>query len=755
MAGSPLPQFRADLEVLPNRRGSRKAGYILRDPHTEWVFELGEEDYFICQQLDGRTSFATLQARYEERFGETFSPAELDAFLEQLRRCGFLRETASVSPEELEDVWGQEDHGKIYRFPLVHTDGFFSWLAPRVRWVFTRQFVWLSLPVVLFSLWLMITHWSTYTRQFDQLWQFSHLMGLALVGLLGVMIPREVVGGCALKLFGGVVPTGGISIARLRPRVFVDLRAARWIPKPAKIRVIFAHGYVPIVVWAVGTIGWWLTTPGTRMNSVWLFLSATAAWSALWNWNPKLPRDGYQLLSVWFETRRLRPRAMRAFERLFVSWEPTEPLSRRERCWFLAFGFGAWLYLILHVWIIWGSVGSALVRSFQGAGAAVFVLAFLYCFPGRFTKPLKRAGLWLLAGKARLGVRRLVRLGLAATVLTVMFLPYPYQTGGPFKILPLKQTEIHAEVEGRITEVLVRENSWVERNQALARIDPREYEKNLETAREQLTAAEAQLRLLRAGPKPEEVERAEQQVQKAEQDVREARVKLNFSRPRAERYTELYREEAVSRQEYENALRTRDVDIEQLNVNLKALEVAKANLAVVKSGPRPEEIEAQEAEVRRLQTVVRNYEEQLRLTVLTSPAEGRVITPYIDQRVGQYLKKGDLFAVVADPRTVQIEVQVPEEEAPQVRRGAAVQIVPWAFPHKTFLGTVLSVAPVATHNEGLTTVRVLAEIPNPDQVLKADMTGYAKISAAEKPVWDVLFRPLIRWFQVEFWYWIP
>ncbi|MEW6297184.1 MAG: PqqD family protein, partial [Thermodesulfobacteriota bacterium] len=146
MAGSPLPQFRADLEVLPSRRGSRKAGYILRDPHTEWVFELGEEDYFICQQLDGRTSFATLQARYEERFGETFSPAELDAFLEQLRRCGFLRETASVSPEELEDVWGQEDHGKIYRFPLVHTDGFFSWLAPRVRWVFTRQFVWLSLP---------------------------------------------------------------------------------------------------------------------------------------------------------------------------------------------------------------------------------------------------------------------------------------------------------------------------------------------------------------------------------------------------------------------------------------------------------------------------------------------------------------------------------------------------------------------------------------------------------------------------------
>lgn len=755
MTDDPLPQFRADLEILPTRRGSRGVSYVLRDPRTDWVFELGEEDYFICQQLDGHTSLAVLQTRYAERFGETFSAEELDAFLAQLRRCGFLQEVARVSPDALEEVWGQEDHGKVYRFPLVRTDGFFSWLAPRLRWMFTRSFVWGSLPFVLFALWLMITQWSTYTRQFDQLWQFSNLLWLAVVGLLGVMIPREVVGGCALKLAGGVVPVGGISIVRLRPRVFVDFSATRWIPKPAKIRVIFAHGYVPIVVWAIGTIGWWLTVPGTRSNTFWLFLSATGAWSALWNWNPKLPRDGYQLLSVWCETRRLRPRAMRAFARLLVSWEPTEPLSRRERLWFLAFGFGAWLYLILHVWILWGSVGSALVRSLQGAGAAIFILAFLYCFPGRFTKPLKRLGLWLLASKARLSVKRIVRLGLAMTILIVMFLPYPYQTGGPFRILPLKQTEIHAEVEGRIIEVLVRENSWVARHQPLARIDPREYEKTLQTAREQLAAAEAQLRLLRAGPKPEEVERAEQQVQKAQQDVREAQVRVNFSRPRAERYTELYREEAVSRQEYENALRTRDVDIEQLNVALKALEVAKANLAVVKSGPRPEEIEAQEAEVRRLQTVVRNYEEQLRLTILTSPTEGQVITPYIDQRVGQYLKRGDLFAVVADPRTVQIEVQVPQEEAPLVRRGATVRVVPWAFPSTTFLGTVLSVAPVATPNGGLTTVRVLAEIPNPDQLLKADMTGYAKIDAEEKPVWDVLLRPLIRWFQVEVWYWIP
>ncbi len=35
------------------------------------------------------------------------------------------------------------------------------------------------------------------------------------------------------------------------------------------------------------------------------------------------------------------------------------------------------------------------------------------------------------------------------------------------------------------------------------------------------------------------------------------------------------------------------------------------------------------------------------------------------------------------------------------------------------------------------------------------MTGYAKIATGDRPVWDVLFRPIIRWFKVQVWYWIP
>jgi len=52
-------------------------------------------------------------------------------------------------------------------------------------------------------------------------------------------------------------------------------------------------------------------------------------------------------------------------------------------------------------------------------------------------------------------------------------------------------------------------------------------------------------------------------------------------------------------------------------------------------------------------------------------------------------------------------------------------------------------------------LRVVTEVPNPDGRLKSDMTGYAKIAAGDRPLWDVIFRPLIRWVRVKVWSWIP
>jgi len=363
-------------------------------------------------------------------------------------------------------------------------------------------------------------------------------------------------------------------------------------------------------------------------------------------------------------------------------------------------------------------------------------------------------------------LRYALRLGLPAILLGVMFIPYPYQTGGPFRFLPTKRAEVRSEVEGLVEAILVREGDWVKAGQPLARIAGRTHEKNLKATLARLEETKAQLDLLLAGAKPEEIETALA-------DVRTAGTSLAWSSPRAKRYAELSKQQLVSAQELENALRQRDLDQARLDE-------AEANLELVRSAARPEQVEAMKAEIRSLQALADNFQVDLERTSLLSPMDGQIVTSRVEELEGTYLKPGtrDLVVQIEDPRVIQAEVEVPEEDAASVRIGAAVKVVPWSYHRMTFLGRAVSIAPVATSNaadsstamvHGQTqgtaqvsmsnstykVVRVISEIPNPEGLLKTDMSGYAKIETENRPVWDVLFRPIIRWVMVQVWYWIP
>jgi putative peptide zinc metalloprotease protein len=210
--------------------------------------------------------------------------------------------------------------------------------------------------------------------------------------------------------------------------------------------------------------------------------------------------------------------------------------------------------------------------------------------------------------------------------------------------------------------------------------------------------------------------------------------------------------------EYERNVLSTAASLEQAQSKLLLL---RKEQTLLTNPPDIEAIRALEADVRRLQTMLADFKSQVELTKLKAPLTGRVTTPLIDQAVGKYLKKGDLFAAVEAPQAVQVEIQVPEADAPQVKQGARVKVVAWAYPYETFYGTVRDIAPIALQPAAgekaaaAKFVRVVAELPNPDLRLKAQLTGYAKIKADVIPVWQVISRLIGRWFAVQFWYWLP
>jgi hypothetical protein len=69
---------------------------------------------------------------------------------------------------------------------------------------------------------------------------------------------------------------------------------------------------------------------------------------------------------------------------------------------------------------------------------------------------------------------------------------------------------------------------------------------------------------------------------------------------------------------------------------------------------------------------------------------------------------------------------------------------------------VTSIAPIAAkQEEGQTETSVLVScrIDNPSRLLKADMTGKAKIYCGGRRIVDVLSRRIMRYVRIEFWSW--
>src|SRR5262245_23584208 len=74
------------------------------------------------------------------------------------------------------------------------------------------------------------------------------------------------------------------------------------------------------------------------------------------------------------------------------------------------------------------------------------------------------------------------------------------------------EVQVSPEVGGRIVELRVDEGSRVMRGDLVARLDTRDVELQVARVRAERGAADAQLRLLQAGSRPEDIRQAEAQV---------------------------------------------------------------------------------------------------------------------------------------------------------------------------------------------------------------------------------------------------
>jgi putative peptide zinc metalloprotease protein len=757
------PELRKDLEIVPRLEAGEGFRYLVKDPVSGSVYEFSAKEYFLFQAFNGQNPIASIKACFEQEFGVSIEIAQLKAFVRQLTTLGLLYSGTKKDTVRFDKTSGYKS------WHLLDPDRILAAGAKNLRGCFSQLF----LAVFLLILSIAVVTGIQLASNF--LWELSSLVGTNwyfLVPLLSVVVISplvEISKGIACVYYGGKVHGYRVELVyRVIPRFYCEMSDALYAMKNTERIRVFAAGLVcQSLLWAVGVILWVNTDLASQVHTFWLFFTLTSTFLLFLRINPLIELDGYHVLSAWLEIPDLRNRA-RSLTESWILREPVpEPLSTREKVIFRRYGLLSFGFEIFFWGALLGLIGYHLIHSLGGMGAGLFLIILFLRFEKSLTKHnMKKLFLGNIVGDERgtAKLRLLARLGIYGAFILVMFVPYPLDVGGEFKLLPIAELGVRVQVSGEVEAVFAREGEWVKKGQLLAILSSREQTRKGEEAKAAIEEAEANLRLLQSGPKPEE-------IAKAEQEVRAAAKSLEYSTSQANRAEQMFKAKAIPEKDYENALRVRDMDRERYESSRKQLEL-------VKSGFRDEQINAVKAEIRRLNVELSHAEELIKLARIYSPMEGTVITPQLSEKIGQYLATGELLAVIEDARTLVVEVEVPEEDIEEVKIGAEVKVRTWASPTTVYSGRVKEIATVAyeksrrriergysdrewliEQNEIIRekgrVVRVLAEIDNPEGILKTDMTGYAKIACRWQPVGIAYTRWLIRFLFVEFWSWIP
>jgi RND family efflux transporter MFP subunit len=185
------------------------------------------------------------------------------------------------------------------------------------------------------------------------------------------------------------------------------------------------------------------------------------------------------------------------------------------------------------------------------------------------------------------------------------------------------------------------------------------------------------------------------------------------------------------------------------------LEIAESDLARHRSSGDSAQMAQALSKRDELRAKIDLAESRLSWTQVRSPVAGVVVTPHLDEKVGQRLETGQELCVIADDSSVDVEVAVPEGEASLLKPGETLWLKINSYPTKTWKGTVTRVG-AAVHQEGEERF-VLAEsrVANGDGLLKTGMVGRAKVSVGRHSLGVAMLRGPARWAWTKLWPLLP
>lgn len=348
--------------------------WAIKDPLTLRYWHLGEEEFFIFNRLDGRTSSNTLGAECARRFGTgRWDPQQIQNFLTHLHQEGLILADRPGQGGELvfraqrrrRRAWMETLSNPLaWRFPPVDAGRFLSWLTPRASWLFSAGFAPVYLTLLLAA---ALVAAVAVPRRFDPAAASEWLRGgnalWLFVAIGSAKVLHELGHAVACRRYGAECRQIGLMVLVGAPCLYCNVSDAWMLPSlHARLMITAAGILAELGLAAVCTLLWWASEPGP-LNALCLSIMVVCSVNTvLLNGNPLLRYDGYYLLSDWTHTPNLAQQGTQIVRRWFarailgLKLPAERPVSRRRQAWMAVYAVASacyrWVLTLVILWFL-------------------------------------------------------------------------------------------------------------------------------------------------------------------------------------------------------------------------------------------------------------------------------------------------------------------------------------------------------------------------------------------------------------------
>ncbi len=244
------------------------------------------------------------------------------------------------------------------------------------------------------------------------------------------------------------------------------------------------------------------------------------------------------------------------------------------------------------------------------------------------------------------------------------------------KIFPEKEVKISSDVSGEIVELFIEEGDSVRLGQVLAKIDPDAYQSAVERGVASVNSSKS------------EMARSKSMVENSLAQMEQIQAQLDNARKIHERNRKLKEDGVISEQDFEASLS----NVQQLEANLRSAEASKRS--------SEQSVQSAQFAIKSAEASLKELTTNLNRTTIKSPTDGVVSMLNVEQGervVGTIQMTGTEMMRIANFNTMEVQVEVSENDILRVSLGDTADIEVDAYLDKTFQGTVTEIASSAAN----------------------------------------------------------